>query len=84
MKLPELPPLPRQYQGIGRIESTGYTADQMRAYAQEAARQEREACAKAAEDVDEPGWTGYECPNTFNDGKWKAAEAIRSRSNDHV
>jgi hypothetical protein len=31
-----LPPLPeprREYQGIGRIESTGYTAEQMRAYA---------------------------------------------------
>jgi hypothetical protein len=46
---------------------------------QEAVKQERELCAQAAEEVDEPGWTGYECPNTFNDGKWAAAAAIRSR-----
>ena len=45
----------------------------------EAVKLEREQCAKAAEEVDEPGWTGYECPNTFNDGKWAAAAAIRAR-----
>jgi hypothetical protein len=53
-----------------------------RLVAEEAVRLEREACAKAADDVDEPGWTGYECPNTFNDGKWAAAAAIRARSQE--
>lgn len=46
---------------------------------QAAIKHEREACAKACEEVDEPGWTGYECPNTFNDGKWAAAAAMRAR-----
>jgi hypothetical protein len=59
-----------------RLHSAIYTL------AEEAVRLEREACAKAADDVDEPGWTGYECPNTFNDGKWAAAAAIRARSQE--
>jgi hypothetical protein len=47
---------------------------------QAAINHERSECAKVCEEVDEPGWTGYECPNTFNDGKWAAAAAIRARS----
>jgi len=41
---------------------------------------EREACILAVEDVDEPAWYGYECPNTFQDGLSSAAKAIRARN----
>lgn len=34
--------------------------------------------AKQACDVSEPGWTGYECPNTFQDGVHACAVAIES------
>ena len=82
-----LPPLPepRDIPGFYDIEARKalrYTDADLRSYAEEAVRLEREACAKAADDVDEPGWTGYECPNTFNDGKWAAAAAIRARSQE--
>ena len=79
----ELPPLPtpahRGPSGTGAYFDS-FTAAQLRSFAEEAVKQEREQCAQAAEEVDEPGWTGYECPNTFNDGKWAAAAAIRARS----
>lgn len=45
------------------------------------ARVRREALEEAAlvcEDVDEPPWFGYECPNTFDDGKRAGAAAIRA------
>lgn len=32
---------------------------------------------QACHDAEEPGWTGYECPNTFNDGKCAAEAAIK-------
>lgn len=81
----ELPPLPAGiFTGYGDPREEMFTAAQLRSFAEQAVKQalaaEREACAKAAEEVDEPGWTGYECPNTFNDGKWAAAAAIRARS----
>jgi hypothetical protein len=53
-----------------------YTADQMRA----AIKLEREAILAAIDDIEEPRYTGYENPNTFQDGKWAAMDAIRSRT----
>ena len=40
---------------------------------------EREACLNACNEVDEPGWNGYECPNTFQDGVFACFKSIRSR-----
>lgn len=37
-----------------------------------------EEAKQAVADVDEPGWTGYECPNTFQDGVHACAVAIES------
>ena len=37
-----------------------------------------EEAARACDDVDEPGWYGYECPNTFQDGCLSCAAAIRA------
>jgi len=37
-----------------------------------------EEAKRAVADVDEPGWTGYECPNTFQDGVHACAVAIES------
>jgi hypothetical protein len=76
-----LPPLPPYIYGRECSPNERvWTEERVRAFAEEAVKQEREACAKAAEEVDEPGWTGYECPNTFQDGKWAAAAAIRARA----
>lgn len=36
-----------------------------------------EHAARACDDVDEPSWTGYECPNTFGDGRAACAAAVR-------
>jgi hypothetical protein len=41
---------------------------------------EREAILAAIDDIEEPRYTGYENPNTFQDGKWAAMDAIRSRT----
>lgn len=83
-KLPPLPTVPVFYYGrgeqFGATVTAYYTADQMRAYAEEAVRVEREACVAAVEDIEEKPWYGYENPNTFQDGKWAAMDAIRSRS----
>lgn len=38
----------------------------------------REECAAACDDVEEPAWYGYECPNTFQDGRSACASAIRA------
>lgn len=57
-----------------------FTADQMRAYAQEAVRQERKAILAALEDLEEPAWYGYENPHNFDDGKRAAMAVVRSRS----
>jgi hypothetical protein len=48
--------------------------------AQEAARQEREACLAAVAGVQEKEWYGHDNPYIFEDGKQAAVEAIRSRS----
>lgn len=63
----------------GSEEEPLFDADQMRAYAQEAARQEREAILAAVDDLEEPAWYGYENPNNFDDGKRAAMTAIRAR-----
>jgi hypothetical protein len=59
-----------------------YTADQMQAYraagAEHARRVALEEAAKLCDDVDEPSWHGYECPNTFQDGRAACAAAIRA------
>lgn len=77
MELPELPPFDV---GITGQVQFAYSAAALRAYAEEAVRLERERCVAAIDDVDEPPWYGYECPNTFQDGKLAAADAIRARS----
>lgn len=40
---------------------------------------EREACAEACDDVDEPAYYGYVNPNCFDDGRRACAAAIRAR-----
>lgn len=55
----------------------GYTEAQIRDYGDRRAMAERERCAKICDDIDEPAWYGYECPNTFTDAKIMCAEAIR-------
>ena len=57
-----------------------HDGDQVRANLAAVVKQEREAILAAIDDVEEPPYSGYECPNTFNDGKWAAAAAIRARS----
>lgn len=87
----ELPPLPtpdiwvREDFGLGDWTThEGYTADQMRAYAQEAARQEREAAAKACEDFgasyDNEWNRKLGVANDLKDACEECAAAIRSRS----
>ena len=34
--------------------------------------------ARVCDDVEEPAWYGYECPNTFQDGCLSCAAAIRA------
>ena len=56
----------------------------IRAYGDACRRLALEEAEKACDDVDEPAWYGYECPNTFQDGTNKCARAIRAlaRSQD--
>ena len=44
----------------------------------EARNKAMEDAENAASDVTEPGWTGYECPNTFDDGVRASVQAIRA------
>jgi hypothetical protein len=37
-----------------------------------------EEALNACDDVEEPAWYGYECPNTFQDGQWACLAAIRA------
>lgn len=60
----------------GRIARAG--VEQRRAV-REAVLQEREACAEACDDVDEPAYYGYVNPNCFDDGRRACAAAIRAR-----
>lgn len=39
-----------------------------------------ERAIAACVDVDEPSWTGYECPNTFGDGVSACTYAIRAKA----
>lgn len=41
---------------------------------------ERSAILRAIDEIDEPPYTGYENPNTFDDGCIAVADAIRARS----
>ena len=52
---------------------------QLERFAELVAAAEREACLNACNEVDEPGWNGYECPNTFQDGVFACFKSIRSR-----
>jgi hypothetical protein len=52
----------------------------LRAYAEEAVKQEREAILAAIDDIEEKPWYGYENPNTFQDAKWAAEAVVRARS----
>lgn len=44
---------------------------------QESRKQALEEAVQACGDAEEPSLTGYECPNTFNDGKCAAEAAIK-------
>lgn len=46
--------------------------------------EEREACAKLCEGIEEPKWYGYENPNTYSSAVIDCADAIRERSNAAV
>jgi hypothetical protein len=48
-------------------------------YVKQLVNEEREACAQVCEEVEEPLYSGYENPNTFDDGKSFCAKAIRAR-----
>ena len=72
MELPELPEPVFFHSAVYVGPGTGYTADQMRSYALEAVRRERERCAKICEDKAakvNSRWIPQDC-----------ADAIRSRS----
>ena len=47
------------------------------------AARERSAILRAIDEIEEPPYTGYENPNTFDDGCLAVADAIRARGN-HV
>lgn len=74
----ELPPLPEPPCTVPFCQGNdmGYTADQMRAYAQAAVLAEREACADICEDTSQEyeQYTGQERPLNMS-----CAAAIRSR-----
>ena len=73
MTLPELPkPFCTEYDDIDKVEIPCYSSAQMRAYALEAVKQEREACAKACFDV--------QIDHAFSNTLKACAAAIRHRS----
>lgn len=86
MNLPEMPkPLVTYYDDIDKEEVHCYSAGQLQAYAEEAVRMEREACAAACESRAEayrstqaPGWheVDHECT--------QCAAAIRARSQEEM
>ena len=76
-----LPPLPEP-KIMTHLGTQCFTADQMRSFAEEAVRLEREAILAVIEDLEEPAWYGYENPNNFDDGKRAAMAAIRARSQE--
>jgi hypothetical protein len=80
----ELPPLPADRMTVlsGAMKGDYFTADQMRAYAQQAARQEREACEKVCEDVASKHFDEFRA--MLADGAYDCAAAIRSRSSEAV
>lgn len=79
MELPELPdPTVIFCEHVPGMD--WYTPDQLRAYAEEAVKQEREAILAAIDDLEEPAWHGYENPYRFDDGKSAAMAAIRART----
>ena len=43
------------------------------------AARERSAILRAIDEIEEPPYTGYENPNTFDDGCLAVADAIRAR-----
>lgn len=53
IELPKLPIEPSHYAGFGRVIRTGYTAEMMRAFGQEAARLTLEAAARECDDQGE-------------------------------
>lgn len=63
-----------------REERTAWrvTAENAEAAVKQARIDALEEAKQAVADVDEPGWTGYECPNTFQDGVHACAVAIES------
>lgn len=76
----ELPdPVGRTWIGsaINGNYSWTYAESPLRDYGDRRAMAERERAAKVCEDLEEPAWYGYECPNTFTDAKIMCAEAIR-------
>jgi hypothetical protein len=74
--LHELPPLPEKSY-LGDDVSWGYDAEDMRTYALEAVRREREACAKLCDDFADQSCSDHEAG-----GAYGCAELIRSRSKD--
>lgn len=80
---PELPPLPEaEYILDGTASTDAYTAEQMRSYALQAVKAERERCAKACEAVADQYNDGVCHPLTRGmfTGAMECADAIRSRN----
>ena len=51
----------------------------LRRFAALVAARERSAILRAIDEIEEPPYTGYENPNTFDDGCLAVADAIRAR-----
>ncbi len=74
----ELPPLPAYDVGIHGQVQFAFSAEALRAYAEEAIKQEREACRAAV--IDEHVYAETDGDESYNMALRHAAEAIRARS----
>lgn len=61
-------------------EKTGPSLHWIAGAAALAVAEERSAILRAIDELEEPPYTGYENPNTFDDGCIAVADAIRARS----
>ena len=64
----------------GREELFWVGPEGLERFAALVAAKEREAILRTVDEIEEPPYTGYENPNTFDDGCIAVADAIRARS----